>query len=164
MRRIAPLLNRLPAPARRSMFALSSLTYAVAPSDAGKVSSDHAAEWFTSLYPKRHYPVIAIGSSNGALMHLCAAIGAPWLPQTYLTPVRHNGVDPDDPHHGYRAGLPIIERLLSANRDVAVHYMHDSNQDRLVLRHMGLFRQKFIKLPKAYRQFIDMIWSPVERC
>jgi hypothetical protein len=160
MRRIAPLLNLLPAPARRGVFALSSLTYAVTPADAGNVKSDQAAKWFTSLYPKRRYPVIAIGSSNGALMHLCAAVGAPWLPQTFLTPVRHSGVDPDDPQHGFDAGLPVIERLLSANPDVAVHYMHDSNQDRLVLRHMGLFRQKFIKLSKAYRQFIDMHLEP----
>ena len=160
MRRIAPLLNLLPAPARRTVFALSSLTYAVAPANVGNVDSDHAAEWFTSLYPNRHYPVIAIGSSNGALMHLCAAIGAPWLPQTFLTPVRHSNVDPDDPQRGYEAGLPVIEKLLSANPDVAVHYMHDSNQDRLVLRHMGLFRQKFIKLPQAYRQFIDTHLDP----
>ena len=160
MRRIAPLLNLLPAPARRTVFALSSLTYAVAPADAGNVRSDQAAEWFTSLYPKRRYPVIAIGSSNGALMHLCAAVGAPWLPQTFLTPVRHSGVDPDNPQRGYEAGLPVVEKLLSANPDVAVHYMHDSNQDRLVLRHMGLFRQKFIKLPQAYRQFIDTHLDP----
>jgi len=62
MRRIAPLLNLLPAPAWRSVFALSSLTYAVAPANAAAVRSDQAAKWFTSLYPKRRYPVIAVCS------------------------------------------------------------------------------------------------------
>jgi len=93
-------------------------------------------------------------------MHLCAAIGAPWLPQTFLTQVRHTGVDPDDPQRSFEAGLPVVEKLLSANPDVAVHYMHDSNQDRLVLRHMGLFRQEFIKLPQGYREFINTHLNP----
>ena len=62
MRRLAPVLNHLPKPARRGFFALSSLTYAVAPKKADSVSSDEVAEWFVSLYPQRRYPVIAIGS------------------------------------------------------------------------------------------------------
>lgn len=160
MRRLAPVLNHLPKPARRSFFALSSLTYAVSPKKADSVSSDQVAEWFVSLYPQRRYPVIAIGSSNGALMHLCAALGAPWLPQTFLTPVRHTGVDPDDPQKGFEVGVPVVEKLLARNKNVAIHYMHDSNQDRLVLRHMGLFRQKFIRLPPAYRRFIDTCLEP----
>jgi hypothetical protein len=160
MRRLAPALNYLPRAARRSFFSLTSLTYAVPPDKVENVSSEAAAEWFVSLYPKRRYPVIAIGSSSGALMHICAALGAAWLPQTFLTPVRHTGVDPDDPQKGFETGSPVVDKLLAGNPNVAVHYMHDSNQDRLVLRHMGLFRQKFIRLPKAYRRFIETSLEP----
>lgn len=33
-----------------------------------------------------------IGSSNGALLHLCTALGIPWLPQTFLIPVQRSGI------------------------------------------------------------------------
>ena len=51
----------------------------------------------TSLYPSRRYPMALIGSSNGAAVHLAAAMGAPWLPQTFMVPVRNPSNDPDDP-------------------------------------------------------------------
>jgi hypothetical protein len=52
------------------------------------------------LYPDRTHPAAFIGSSNGALMHLAASLCAPWLPQTFLSPVLHSGIDPDDARIG----------------------------------------------------------------
>ena len=46
--------------------------------------------------PDGRYPAVMIGSSNGALTHLAAACGVPWLPQTVLVPVRRPRADPAD--------------------------------------------------------------------
>ena len=40
----------------------------------------------TELSESASLPAIAIGSSNGALVHVYAALGIPWLPQTVLDP------------------------------------------------------------------------------
>jgi hypothetical protein len=40
------------------------------------------------------------------MVHLAAALGAPWLPQTLLLAVRHGGLDPDDPAADMRAMAP----------------------------------------------------------
>jgi hypothetical protein len=45
------------------------------------------------------------GSSNGAVAHLAAALGVPWLPQTLLLAVRTGGLDPDDPAADMQAML-----------------------------------------------------------
>jgi hypothetical protein len=46
---------------------------------------------FADRYPKQRYPAILLGSSNGALTHLAAAMQVPWLPDTVLVPVAHVG-------------------------------------------------------------------------
>jgi hypothetical protein len=46
------------------------------------------ARLITAAYPRRRYPAIAIGASHGAVVHLCAALGIPWLPASVLVPAR----------------------------------------------------------------------------
>jgi len=77
-----------------------------------------------------------VGSSNGAVVHLAAALGAPWLPQTLLLPVRHGGVHPDDPAGDLATAVEPARVLLAANPELVLHHMHDANQDRLMIRHM----------------------------
>jgi hypothetical protein len=95
-----------------------------------------------------------IGSSNGANVHLCAALGVPWLPQTFLIPVRQPDVHPDDTIAGMESGREPARRLLDANPDIQLHHMHDANQDRLMLGRMGYFRVKKRTLGPAYEQFL----------
>ena len=58
--------------------------------------SEVISQWVVNEYPQREYPAVAIGSSCGALVHLYAALGIPWLPQTYLIPVAHPDFEPND--------------------------------------------------------------------
>jgi hypothetical protein len=70
---------------------------AVAPDRLGEVRADRLAEWVSGHYPCRRYPAVFIGSSNGAMIHLAALLGALWLPQTLLIPVWRRGGNPDEP-------------------------------------------------------------------
>ena len=122
--------------------------------------SERLADWVVRHYPRRRYPVVFIGSSNGALTHLAAALGAPWLPQTLLLAVRHGGLDPDDPAADMQAMTPAGRALLAGNPGLALHHMHDPVQDRLMIARMTYFRVKFLRLPGPYRAFVASCLAP----
>jgi hypothetical protein len=103
---------------------------------------------------------VVIGSSNGALTHLCAALGVPWLPQTLLLPVRQRKVSPDDPTRAAHAFDRTARALLDRNPDLVLHHMHDPNQDRLTLRRMAYFRVKRTRLGRAYERFLTERLAP----
>lgn len=111
-------------------------------------------------YPRRHYPVVFVGSSNGAVVHLAAALGVPWLPQTLLLAVRTGGLDPDNPAADMRAMTPAGRALVGGNAALALHHMHDPVQDRLMIARMAYFRIKFLQLPGPYRAFLANCLAP----
>jgi hypothetical protein len=120
----------------------------------GDLDAEELARWVTGHYPERRFPAVAIGSSNGAAVHLWTALGVPWLPQTLLVPVRHGPADPDDARGALEFGARVAEPLLAANPQVAVHQMHDPNQDRLMVRWMSYLRLKRRTLGPAYERFL----------
>jgi hypothetical protein len=152
-------INLLPRRPREWFYSVSGAIEALPQRRVPRLDLDRIAAWLAGLYPDRRYASAFIGSSNGALIHLAAALGAPWLPQTFLCPVRQFGVDPDEPRAGFATGRPIVEMLLRAHPDIAVHHMHDPNQDRLMLRTMSYYRLKYRRLPPAYRDALER-WLP----
>jgi hypothetical protein len=68
-----------------------------------ELDADAVARTVAAVYSRRRYPAVVVGSSNGALTHLCAALGVPWLPQMLLLPVRQRGLSPDDPQRAAHA-------------------------------------------------------------
>ena len=154
------VVNAVPEVVRSAMFARLGWHEAVPPARLGELRSDEVAAQFVSRYPRRRCRLAAFGSSNGAVVHLCAAVGAPWLPQTFLVGVRHGGVRIDEPdvalEWGERAAVP----LLRANPDLVLHHMHDPNQDELMLRGMSYFRLKWRRLPRAYLRFLEDVLLP----
>ena len=160
MKVAAGAINALPTALREQVYIWSGRMEAIA---AGKLSGadvHRVAEWTTNLYPKRRYPAVAIGSSNGAAVHLWAALGIPWLPQTFLVPVARSGVPPDEPQQEVRWAEKPARDFLAANPEVELHHMFDPNQDRLMLQRMTYFRFKWLRLPIAYRQFIERRLMP----
>lgn len=154
---LEPLLvagNLLPARLRERVYAASGGLTAVPAARLGRPFAEDVAAWMTSLYPRRRFPMALIGSSNGAAVHLAAALGAPWLPQTFMVPVRNRGNDPDDPRRDLEWGREPARVLLDANPDVQVHHMHDPVQDRLMLEQMTYFRLKRLQLGPAYERFL----------
>jgi hypothetical protein len=158
--RALPLVNRLPVRAREAVYSYGSGNEAVPANRVGDVDADAVAQWMADQFPRRRYPAVVIGSSSGALVHLCAALGIPYLPTTFLLPVRQRGGDPDDPRRGLESGLDPAVRLLDANPDVDLHHMHDPNQDRLSLRRMTYFRIKRRTLGPALTRFLEDRLAP----
>ncbi len=157
--RVLPLANLLPRRPREWFYSFSGTVEALKRRDIRRLDVEGIAAWLAGLYPDRGYQAAFVGSSNGALVHLAAALGVPWLPQTFLCPVRHLGADPDDARAGFAAGQPIVEALLETHPDLSVHHMLDPNQDRLMLRTMSYYRLKHRCLPPAYREALAR-WLP----
>src|SRR4051794_304246 len=86
----------LPEPLRRRAYAIASGREGVPPDRLDAIDMEGVAAWVSDKYPERAFPAVLLGSSNGALVHLAAACGIPWLPQTMLIPVRRAGADPED--------------------------------------------------------------------
>lgn len=160
LQHIVRFADRLPRHLRERLFALGGALEGVRPEHVDRVSAAKIAAWMCSLYPQRRYPAVALGSSSGALVHLCAALGTPWLPQTFLTLIRQKGVHPDEARDAMEAGREPSQRILAENPDVQLHHMHDPNQDRLMLGCITYLRMKHRRLPLAYRAFLERSLEP----
>jgi hypothetical protein len=152
-------LDRLPGPARQALYRLGGAGGALPPALLGGVRADALAGWVTDRYPRRRYPAVLVGASNGAAMHLAAALGVPWLAQTVMVPVRLTG-DPDDPDAELARGREPGRQLLDANPELQLHHVHDQNQLRHIVGLMSYFRVKLRILPDAYRCFVDQHLEP----
>jgi hypothetical protein len=151
----ARLTGLLPAGPRRTVYTTLGAREGLPPERLGGVDGASLGDWVVDHYDAAEpYPVVFLGSSNGALVHLCVALGAPWLPQTLLVPVRWPDNDPDRPDAARRFGARVAPPLLDRNPDLALHHMHDGNQDRLMVDKMAYFRLKRLALGEAYRRFL----------
>jgi hypothetical protein len=159
MKPVASSVNALPEKARERLYVRSGWAEAIPPKKLGDVSAEEVSRWMVSEYPRRRYQAAAVGSSNGALVHLWAALGIPWLPQTFLVPVRRRA-DPDEPRESMEWGREHAPKLLEANPELRLHHMHDANQDRLMIERMSYFRVKRTRLGEAYERFLEQTLSP----
>jgi hypothetical protein len=157
---LARSASLLPRRAREQVFALGGLMEAISVKDLGRLDDERISLWVTHRYPERRYPAVMIGSSNGAAVHLCAALGVPWLPQTFLIPVRHTGGEADDPKKALEMGRQHAPALLEANPALQLHHMHDANQDRLMVKYMDYFRVKRRRLGRHYEDFLKERLAP----
>ncbi len=147
-------VNRLPRSLQEKVYALSGWTEAMPSDRTGQIRSEKLARWVVNHYSRRRSNIVFVGSSNGALTHLEAALDAPWLPQTLLIPIRRRGVHPDEPRADLDRVRSAGEALLAANPDLVLHHMHDANQDRLMIAGMTYFRVKWRRLGPTYREFL----------
>lgn len=157
---VAGLINRLPDPLKEQAYIWGGASEAVDPERLGAVDADAIAAAMVAQYPERRHRVAMVGSSNGAGVHLAAALDAPWLPQTYFIPVRRSGIHPDEPLEDLEWGREPARRLLDANPDLQLHHMHDPNQDRLMVQQLTYFRVKRRRLGAAYEAFLRERLTP----
>jgi hypothetical protein len=154
LRPAASAASLLPPRLQEPLYSLFSGAEGRKESEIAELDSDKVSAGIAGAYPGRRYPAVVIGSSGGALVHLCAAFGLPWLPQTLLLPVRQRGLSPDEPQRAAEALAGTARRLLDRNPDLVLHHMHDPDQDRLTLRRMAYFRVKRRRLGHAYEKFL----------
>lgn len=156
---VAPYGNYLPRRVRRSLYARGGGDEAIDPDALDSVESRDLRRWVVDQYPERGYPAVLVGSANGAAVHLAALLGVPWLPQTFLLPVRRD-LDPGAPTADLEWGREPGRTLLAANPDLQLHHMHDPNQDHLMLQYMTYFRVKLLELGAVYEDFLDAVLAP----
>ena len=149
------LVDKLPRSLQEFVYTKGSAKEGISVDSLQDVSSEVVSEWVVNEYPQQYYPAVAIGSSCGALVHLYAALGIPWLPQTYLIPVNHPGFEPNDVEPYVDWGIQHGSKLLDANPNLQLHHMHDPSQDRLTSKGMTYFRVKRLSLGVAYERFLE---------
>jgi hypothetical protein len=160
MKLVASVVNRLAKPLQEQVYIVSGWLEAVSARRLTTVSGEDVARFMAGLYPRRRYPAVVVGSSNGAAVHLWAALGIPWLPQTFLVPVARSGISPDEPGEEMRWAEPHAETVLRRNPDLDLHHMHDPVQDRLMVQRMSYFRLKQRRLGAAYEGFLRDCLEP----
>jgi hypothetical protein len=151
--------GRLPWRVLRRIYTRVGASEGVDPARLGDVDLAALAARLADGYPHRPYPAVLVGSSNGALAHLAAALQIPWLPGTVLVPVARRG-DPHRPVDALRFGERVAPPLLARNPDVVLHHMHDQVQDELMVSRMTYFRVKWRELPAAYARFLAAHLAP----
>jgi hypothetical protein len=160
MRLFAMLLDRMPDSVKEQVYVWSGRREAIGAHKLAQANTERISAWVANLYPHRKYPAIAIGSSNGALTHLWAALGIPWLPQTFLIPVARFGPHPDEPLQDVDWAKQWAPLFVKANPDIQLHHMHDPNQDRLMIQRMTYFRVKRLRLGRGYEHFLRACLAP----
>lgn len=156
---ISYLINRTPRVLRQYLYSWSGWIDAIQKNDLDQIDPQNIGEWVTSLYPPKSYNGAMFGASNGAAIHLAAALGIPWLPQTYLVAIRRM-MNPDQIHKDIQWGEKTIRPFLQKHPCIHASQMHDPVQDRLMVSKMGYFRLKLIDLPNAFTRFLSEHLSP----
>ncbi|MDZ4870944.1 MAG: hypothetical protein CLLPBCKN_000332 [Chroococcidiopsis cubana SAG 39.79] len=156
---ITDAVSYLPKELGKNLSTRSGWLSASSPNVVNDVRAETMSQWVVNQYPQRRYPAAVIGSSNGAAVHLCAALGIPWLPQTLLISLRHP-VDPDEPKQELEWAKAPAQQLLAKNPDLCVYQMHDPNQDRLKVPRVTYFRLKRTRLGTQFQQFLQQNLEP----
>lgn len=151
--------GHLPWPLLRRLYTRMGAAEGVRPHQLGEIDLGAVAGWLADQLPRRPYPAVMIGSSNGALAQLATAMQIPWLPGTVLVPVKRTG-DPQRPVDALRFGERVAPDLLKRNPDITLHQMHDQIQDELMIAKMAYFRVKWNRLPSAYAGFLHRNLAP----
>ena len=156
---LVPTVSRLPRSVRTLLYTQGGANEGVDPGKLGEVDVETFRRWVVEQYPTRGYPAVVVGSSNGAAVHLAAFLGVPWLPQTFLVPVRRSA-HPDAIAEDLEWGRDHADPFLEANPEVSLHQMHDPNQDRRMVRKLAYFRTKSRTLGDAYEGFLETVLEP----
>ena len=152
----ARFINTLPTSWRKKLYSLGGEFSAYPSSKIDEIDASELERWVYDQYPEKEYPAIAVGSSNGAMIHLCAAMGIPWLPQTFLVPLNKGKHFPvDEPKETMNWAERPADTFLENNPGWQLHHMMDPNQDRLRVSSVAYFRIKKAEPGKWYEKFIQ---------
>ncbi len=115
--------------------------------------------WCVAQYPPGKYPAIIVGAPSGGIAHLGGLLGAPFLTASFLLSFRHK-IEPDDLQSYCRFGAELAERLLQDGEDFEAVNHYDPLHDRPLVKQADLLRFRLIRLPRAYREFIEANLAP----
>lgn len=149
------VVGKLDTRLSQRVYTLTGWTETFPPEEVESIRADDVSQAVVSLYPKEETQAVFIGSANGAMIHLAAALRAPWLPQTFLMPLKRPDSDPDDISADMEWGKEPGRILLDNNPDLILHHAHDPDHDRLMVRRMAYFRIKRRLLGETYSRYLE---------
>jgi hypothetical protein len=159
-RRLANLASSLPPRLRRSSFIGMGGAQGIPLDRARLVDAKEIASWATRQYRRGPFDTAIIGSASGAALHLAAALGGAFLPQTTLVAVKDRATHPDEPVAAMHALAPTTRLIARNNPEISVYHMHDPAQDRPMLQAMAYLRLKRLRLGRAYERFLEQRLAP----
>ena len=159
-RAAARLMTAPPDQARAMIFRGMGLGQGVPLHKAREIDVDELDQWVVRQYGRGPFPAVVIGSTSGGAVHLAAALGAPFLPQTTLVVLRDLATHPDDAVGAMETLAPTSRMLAERNPRVSVYHMHDPAQDRPMLEAMAYMRLKRLALGPVYEDFLTERLAP----
>jgi hypothetical protein len=145
---------------RAALFRVAGYSQGIPLDKVRHLDVDELDEWAVQQYDGGPYPVVVIGSGSGGVVHLAAALGAPFLPQTTLSGVRDLATQSDDAAGAMAALAPTARLIARNNPRVSVYHMHDPAQDRPMLEAMAYMRLKRLRLGRPYERFLTERLAP----
>jgi hypothetical protein len=159
-RLLSRLMSAPPDRVRAAMFRGAGFSQGIPLNKVREIDIDLIDEWAVQQYPSGQYPVVVVGSTSGAAVHIAAALGAPFLPQTNLVALRDLATHVDAADGAMTALAPMVKLLAENNPRVAVYHMHDPAQDRPMVEAMAYMRLKRRALGPVYEQFLEENLAP----
>ncbi|MGZ6347629.1 MAG: hypothetical protein ACXWNC_08720 [Anaerolineales bacterium] len=106
------------------------------------------------------YPAISVGAAlGGATTYLSLAVGGPFLPQAFVTTLKHGSLTGDANEYLHRS-LDVALRLAAENPGLMTIQHYDPIHDGWMTRFVNHLRFKLIDLPRAYNEFIKSRLEP----
>jgi hypothetical protein len=147
--------TRPPDRVRAAIYRVMGFSQGLPLDRARHLDVDVLDEWVTRQYGPGPFPAVVVGCTSGGVVHLAAALGAPFLPQTTLSTVRDLATRPDDAVGAMEALAPTARVIAERNPRVSVYHMHDPAQDRPMLEAMAYMRIKRLGLGRSYERFLE---------
>ena len=95
------------------------------------------------------------------MAYLSCVLDAPFLPLNYRMAIAHDAPqDSDDVKQYARRALEIADKITRKDPFVELVSEYDPVHERLRMKNTSLMRFKFLKLPRAYEQFIRTRLAP----
>ena len=106
------------------------------------------------------FPTISLGAAlGGATTYLSLAVGGPFLPQAFVTTLKHGSLTGDVNEYLHRS-LDAALRLAQENPGLMTIQHYDPIHDGWMTRFVNHLRFKLIDLPPAYAEFIRSRLEP----
>jgi len=156
---VGQALNRIPKSLLMLLFTIGGAKESLSFKKLAGLNDQIISSWITGAYPEKKYPAVMIGSSNGALIHLCAMLGIPWIPQTILLALSRK-MDADELIADIEWGKKAVSVMKDKLSYFRLHQMHDPVQDRRMVTNMGYFRVKRLKLGPYLEDFLRKALMP----
>ena len=106
------------------------------------------------------FPAVVLGAAlGGASAHISLALGAPFLPQAFVTTLRGGSPDGDVQVY-FQRSVELARRIASEDPGVLTIQHYDPIHDEWMTRYVNHLRFKLLDLPQVYVDFLRANLEP----